>query len=91
MPVPVTAADAAVYAPRVTAKATTRRRVPQQSRAADRVEAILSATAVLLAESGYDKLTTNHVAKKAKVPVGSIYRYFPSKEALLIEICDRHT
>jgi AcrR family transcriptional regulator len=68
-----------------------RRRVPQQARAAQRVEAILAATAALLSESGYDKLTTNHVAKKAEVPVGSIYQYFPSKEALLIELCDRHT
>lgn len=55
------------------------------------MERILDATADLLADSGYDKLTTNHVAERAGVPVGSIYRYFSSKEGLFIELCDRHT
>jgi AcrR family transcriptional regulator len=72
-------------------QADTRRRIPQQARATERVELILTATAELLAEAGYARLTTNHVAKRAGVPVGSIYQYFPSKEALLIELCDRHT
>ena len=41
-------------------------------------------------ESGYDGLTTNHVAVKAGASIGSLYQYFPSKEALVGELLDRH-
>jgi AcrR family transcriptional regulator len=75
----------------VTNPSTAKRRVPRQKRAAERVERILAAACELLAESGYDRLTTNHVAERAEVPVGSVYQYFSNKEGLLIEICDRHT
>jgi AcrR family transcriptional regulator len=50
----------------------------------------LEATAHILTESGYDALTTNHVAHKAGVSIGSLYQYFPSKEALVGELMDRH-
>jgi AcrR family transcriptional regulator len=44
----------------------------------------------LLAERGLDGMTTNHVAQRAGVSIGSLYRYFPSKEAIVAEINLRH-
>lgn len=66
------------------------RKEPKQSRARVTVEAILEATAHILTEGGYDALTTNHVAKRAGVSIGSLYQYYPSKEALVGELMDRH-
>jgi AcrR family transcriptional regulator len=66
------------------------RKIPRQVRAQVTVSAILEATAHILAESGYEPLTTNHVAQKAGVSIGSLYQYFPSKEALVGELMDRH-
>lgn len=53
------------------------------------MDAILEATALVLQEVGYAELTTNRVAQVAGVSVGSLYQYFPSKEALLAELIDR--
>jgi len=50
------------------------------------VEAILEATADVLREHGYDGLTTNKVADAAGVSVGSLYQYFPGKDALVIAL-----
>ncbi|HET8706697.1 MAG TPA: TetR/AcrR family transcriptional regulator [Pseudomonadales bacterium] len=47
------------------------------------VEKLLDATAATLAERGLDDTTTNHIAEKAGVSIGSLYQYFPDKEALL--------
>ncbi len=47
------------------------------------VRALLDATAQVLTEVGLEKLSTNKVAKRANVAVGSIYQYFPNKEALI--------
>jgi AcrR family transcriptional regulator len=66
------------------------RKLPRQARAQATVTAILEATAHILAEAGYDALTTNHVAARAGVSIGSLYQYFPSKEALVGELMDRH-
>ena len=63
--------------------ARTRRRVPSQERSAQLVSALLDATAQVLTEVGLEKLSTNKIAKRANVAVGSIYQYFPNKEALV--------
>ena len=47
------------------------------------VERLLEATASTLAERGLEDTTTNHIADKAGVSIGSLYQYFPDKEALL--------
>lgn len=47
------------------------------------VEALLQATTHILVRDGYDRLSTNRVAEEAGVSVGSLYQYFPSKEALV--------
>jgi len=59
------------------------RRVPAKPASKEVVEAILAASAELLAQVGLDGLTTNHVAERAGVSVGSVYRYFPDKEAIV--------
>ncbi len=66
------------------------RKAPVQSRSRMTVDAILQATAHILTRQGYDALTTNHVAGRAGVSVGSLYQYFPNKEALLLALSRRH-
>jgi len=67
------------------------RKSPRQRRAKDLVEALLDATARVLVEEGYDKTSTNRVAKRAGVSVGSLYQYFPNKEALVLGVARRHS
>ena len=66
------------------------RKTPRQSRALVTVEAILEAATHILVESGYGKLNTNEVARRAGVSVGSLYQYFPNKQSLLAELHYRH-
>ncbi|MCB9766063.1 MAG: TetR/AcrR family transcriptional regulator [Alphaproteobacteria bacterium] len=66
------------------------RRKPVQGRAQATVDAILEATAQVLLEEGYADLTTNAVAKRAGVSVGSLYQYFGNKDALIGELVRRH-
>lgn len=66
------------------------RKAPSQERAIATVDAILGATARILVSRGYAELTTNHVAKRAGVSVGTLYEWFPGKEALVAGLVDRH-
>jgi AcrR family transcriptional regulator len=54
------------------------------------VDAIVDATARVLVRDGYDALSTNRVAKEAGVSVGSLYQYFPGKEALVAAVMEQH-
>ena len=65
------------------------RRQPLQARARQRVDRILAATLELLEELDADALTTGAIAERAKIPIGSVYHYFPSKEAVLAELAER--
>ncbi|MDQ3032296.1 MAG: TetR family transcriptional regulator [Myxococcota bacterium] len=65
-------------------------RRPVQERARQRREALLDATARILDRDGWDALTTNAVAKEARAAVGTVYEYFPSREALLVGLLERH-
>lgn len=65
------------------------RRRPLQARARERVERILDVTVELLASRELDALSTAEIARRAGVPIGSVYHYFPSKEAILAELADR--
>lgn len=69
---------------------TTPRKEPRQARSRATVDAILTATAQVLVEEGYDKATTNTIARRAGVSIGSLYQYFPNKEALVTALCERH-
>jgi AcrR family transcriptional regulator len=65
------------------------RRAPLQARARERVEQILQATVELLADQSAESLTTAAIAARARVPIGSVYHYFPSKEAILVDLAGR--
>lgn len=71
-------------------KSETPRRTPRQRRSQETVEVILQATAQVLAEQGYAKASTNRIAKRAGVSVGSLYQYFPNKDALFQALIARH-
>lgn len=62
------------------------RKAPRQKRAQATVRAILEATAQLLVEHGYRKTSTNRIAKRAGVSVGSLYQYFPNRESIVIAL-----
>ncbi|WP_339692938.1 helix-turn-helix domain-containing protein [Celeribacter baekdonensis] len=62
------------------------RKTPRQARSKATVHAILEAAARILETQGVDAVTTNAVADRAGVSVGSLYQYFPSKEAIFAEL-----
>lgn len=64
-------------------KKLTPRRRPKQGRSRDTVEAILTASQQILLRNGLKGFNTNVVAKRAGVSVGSLYQFFPGKEAIL--------
>ena len=66
------------------------RKAPRQARSAVTVNAILDATARILVERGYAATSTNAVAERAGVSVGSLYQYFPNKNALIAALHTRH-
>ena len=65
------------------------RKTPRQRRSAAVVEAIYEASARILEESGMAALNTNIAAERAGVSVGSLYQYFPSKEAIVAGLLRR--
>jgi AcrR family transcriptional regulator len=69
---------------------TTMRKAPQQQRSQRRIDAILDAAEEVLLESGFGALTTNAVAARADVPIGSLYQFFPNKEAVVASLADRY-
>ncbi|MGZ4524352.1 MAG: TetR/AcrR family transcriptional regulator [Mycobacteriaceae bacterium] len=66
-----------------------RRETPVQRRSKQMVESITNATAQVLTEDGYAHLTTNRVAERAQVSIGSLYRYFANKNELIEALRDR--
>jgi AcrR family transcriptional regulator len=56
---------------------------PQQARSRERVDLFLDTAAALFATVGYEAVTTNAIAERAGVSIGSLYRYFPDKQAIL--------
>lgn len=62
------------------------RKTPLQSRAEATVQALLDATAAELVSGGYDRMSTNKVARRAGVSIGSLYQYFPNKESLVVAL-----
>jgi AcrR family transcriptional regulator len=66
------------------------RKVASQERSRATVDALVEATARILVKQGFDKASTNRVAEVAGVSVGSLYQYFPSKEALVAAVIERH-
>jgi AcrR family transcriptional regulator len=66
------------------------RRTPRQARSQQRVDLILDTAADLFVEVGYESATTNSIAERAGISIGSLYRYFPDKDAILRALAERH-
>jgi AcrR family transcriptional regulator len=66
------------------------RKQASQERSRVTVDALIEATARILVREGFDKASTNRIAEEAGVSVGSLYQYYPSKEALVAAVIDRH-
>lgn len=66
------------------------RKHASQARSRATVKALVDATARILVKEGFDNASTNHIAEVAGVSVGSLYQYFPNKEALIVAVAKRH-
>jgi AcrR family transcriptional regulator len=66
------------------------RKTATQERSRATVDALVEATARILVREGFDKASTNRIAAVAGVSVGSLYQYFPGKEALVAAVIERH-
>src|SRR5215469_766668 len=69
---------------------TTPRKHASQERSRATVDALIEATARILVREGFDRASTNRIAEVAGVSVGSLYQYFPGKEALVAAVILRH-
>ncbi len=67
-----------------------RRKAPQQARSVVTVDAIFEGAIQVLLAEGPARLTTTRVAERAGVSVGTLYQYFPNKQALLFAVLERH-
>lgn len=65
------------------------RKSPSQRRSADTVETIMEAAVRILRRDGYAGLTTRRVAEVAGVSVGSLYQYFPNRQAIVADLVRR--
>ena len=65
------------------------RKQPTQARAQRTIETIFDATAQIVEAEGEGALTTNRIAQKAGFSIGTLYQYFPSKEAVLLAMIHR--
>jgi AcrR family transcriptional regulator len=77
-------------AAQITAQRTeTMRKSPTQARAAQTVDAIIEAAIQILQSDGEERLTTNRIAERAGVSIGSLYQYFADKEAIVEAVAER--
>lgn len=65
------------------------RKAPSQPRSEHTVAAILEAAAHILEDHGLERYTTNAIAAKAGVSIGSLYQYFPTKDAVTVALIER--
>nr|WP_152992323.1 TetR/AcrR family transcriptional regulator [Nonomuraea pusilla] len=68
----------------------TPRKQPRQQRSRETVAVILEAAAQLFQRHGYAGATTNKIAERAGVSIGSLYQYFPNKDALLVALAEHY-
>ena len=65
-------------------------RQPRQERGQRRVDAILDATAAIVAEGGLPAATMHAIAKRSGTTIGSMYHFFPDREAVIVALAERH-
>jgi len=61
-----------------------------QQRSREKVGYVLEAAAQVFGELGYAGATTNKISERAGVSVGTLYQYFPNKDAILLALAERH-
>ncbi len=66
------------------------RRTPKQARGQMRVDEILDAAERLTLTTSWEKLSTNHIAKEAGIPIGSLYQFFANKHAIAQALVERY-
>lgn len=66
------------------------RRKPVQPRSMNTCEVILEASAQVFTSLGYVRATTNRIAERAGISIGSLYQYYPNKDAILVALLERH-
>lgn len=66
------------------------RKSAKQERAQLTVEAILEAASQVFERHGYAHATTNRIAERAGISIGSLYQYYPNKDAILVALARRH-
>ncbi len=65
-------------------------RKPTQSRSINTKEKVISAALEMFCEKGYYATTTNEIAKRAQVSIGSLYSYFKDKDTIFLEILEKY-
>ena len=68
----------------------TNRRIPKQERSRKRYEEILDTASNLFLEKGFDGATTNEIAARAGISIGSVYQYFDNKKAIVAGLTERY-
>ncbi len=66
------------------------RRAPSQQRSRERVERMLAAASALITEQGSDAMRMGEVAERAGVSIGSLYQFFPNREALVEALANQY-
>jgi len=66
------------------------RKQPVQQRAQETVRAVLEAATYILIEQGHEHASTNGIAERAGVNIGSLYQYFPNKQAIFTTLAEQH-
>ncbi|AKG22239.1 TetR/AcrR family transcriptional regulator [Calothrix sp. 336/3] len=66
------------------------RRKPRQARSQERVNRILDVAEAMFIAEGYNGTTTNAIASGAKIPIGSLYQFFPDKTAIMQALALRY-
>lgn len=66
------------------------RRVPKQARARERYMKVLASASNLFIEKGYEATTTNEIASRAGISIGSLYQYFNNKESIVEAMMDHY-
>jgi AcrR family transcriptional regulator len=66
------------------------RKSPVQARSAATVEALHMATIQVLMREGLSRCTTTYIAQRAGTSVGSLYQYYPNRDALLVAVLEMH-
>jgi AcrR family transcriptional regulator len=65
------------------------RKAPKQERSRQTYQIILNGATAIIRRDGLKKLSTNRVAEESKVSIGSLYQYFPSKQAIIAALIDQ--